>query len=463
MPQTETIKALLEKRASTYKEAMAILDVAEKRDARPGEHNEGQPRLTGEQTKRFKELTAEVDRLGEEIDTRKQADALEQRMNAPVGTADLLGGGRPANAGGNETAVTNDSYGEAFRSWLRRPYQGQIAPEKRAILDRVNNSDRAAIEFRDLGVGTGAAGGFMVPQGFLLKITEALKYYGPVRSVSNVIETASGQPLPWPGNDDTANVGAILAENTAITAQDVTITQKTLNAYMYTSLLVKVSWQLLNDDAFDVETFLARKLGQRIGRIQNTHFTVGTGSGQPQGFQTSAAVTQGFTLPTGNTTSLTYAGLVQTIHKVDYAYRQRFVPSQGPANLSTQGGPGSVGAGNTVGWQMNDATLAAVRSLVDSQNRPLWQLALNLNDPDTLLGYPVYVNPDIPVMAANAKSAFFGTWDAAYLIRDVAGVQMVRLDERFADQLQAGFFAFCRTDATVDDPKAIAYLQNSAT
>ena len=55
------------------------------------------------------------------------------------------------------------------------------------------------------------------------KIVETLKYFGGVRAVSTVQETTLGNEIEWPTNDDTANVGAILAENSAMTEQDVTL------------------------------------------------------------------------------------------------------------------------------------------------------------------------------------------------------------------------------------------------
>ena len=462
MADSATIKSMREQRAGVWKQMTDILTSSEKRSAAPGEQHEGQPLMSAEDRSRYSQLETELEQLTEEIDTRSRHEATAAKLGQPQGV-ELAAAGARAGGHGAE-ADPESSYTEAFRSYVRKG-MAKLDGETRSKLE-AGFSSLSGAESRDLGVGTGAAGGFLVPQGFLAKITEVLKYYGPMRSVANVIQTTSGQPLPWPGVDDTANVGAILGENTAITAQDVTVTHQTLNAFMYTSLLVKVSWQLLNDDAFDIETFLARKLGQRIGRIQNTHFTNGVGTTQPLGIIPGLAAGKNlkFTLPTGNTLSVTLNGLISTIHAIDFAYRQRFVPTQGPGNLSTEGGPGSIGAGgDSVGWQMADSTLAAVRQLVDSQGRPLWQLAVNLGDPDTLLGYPVFVNPDVPAMGVSHTCAIFGNYQAAYVVRDVAGVQMVRLDERFADQLQAGFFAFCRTDAITDDTAAAAVLVNSAT
>jgi HK97 family phage major capsid protein len=326
-------------------------------------------------------------------------------------------------------------YREVFDKWARFGSGELDGDEKRALRA---GFVAASGESRALGVGTGAAGGYAVPQGFRDVLVETMKYYNAVRQVATVITTDNGATLPWPVNNDTANVGAILAENTQISQQDVALTQEQLSAYMYTSKLVLVSLQLLQDSAIDISSFLGRKLGQRIGRIQNQHFTTGTGTGQPLGLITGGTAVAA---ATGSTTAIKYADLVNTIFRVDPAYRN----------------------GGNVKWMWSDTALASIRNLVDSQNRPLWEPSVQAGVPDTLLGYGIVVNNDLAVPAASAKTGAFGDFEAGYVIRDVSGVQTVRLDERYADFLQVGWFAYCRTDATVQDTAAYTVFQQSAT
>jgi HK97 family phage major capsid protein len=260
-----------------------------------------------------------------------------------------------------------------------------------------------------------------------------------MRQVAETITTESGVTLPWPTNDDTGNVGAILAENTQVTEQDVTLGQQDIGAFMYTSKLVRVSLQLLNDSVLDFENWLARKLGERIGRIQNTHFTTGTGTAQPEGIQTNAVV--GKTGATGQTTSVTGDDLIDLVHSVDPAYRNS----------------------GRVQFMLADGTLGSVRKLKDGNGQYLWQPSVQSGVPDRILGYGYTVNQDMPTMAASAKSILFGDFFAGYLIRDVQDVQTLRLAERYADFLQVGFLAFARADGTPQDAAAVRAYRNSAT
>jgi len=108
-------------------------------------------------------------------------------------------------------------------------------------------------------------------------------------------------------------------------------------------------------------------------------------------------------------------------------------------------------------------SMATIRKLKDTTGQPLWQPGLLDKEPDRLLGYPITINRDMPAMAASARSILFGDFKAGYVIRDVTGIQQLRLEERYADFLQVGFLAFQRTGATVQNASAYkAYAHPAA-
>ena len=114
-------------------------------------------------------------------------------------------------------------------------------------------------------------------------------------------------------------------------------------------------------------------------------------------------------------------------------------------------------------WVMADSSVKVVRKLKDSQNRPLWEPSLQVGQPSTLNGYGVVVDNGMPAMAANAKSIAFGDIASGLVVRQVAGGQVLRLAERYADYLQVGFLGFGRFDSTIDDSAAVRLYANSAT
>lgn len=325
-----------------------------------------------------------------------------------------------------------DNYQRAFDTYVRGGLEDCDVEQRKLLRQNFIPETRAQ------GVATGGAGGFLVPPGFRAVLQEALKAYGGLLNLANVITTTTGNPLQWPTNDDTSNVGAILAENTTIAQQDVVFGTRTIGAYKYTSKLVLVSWELLQDSAFDINMWLPRKLGMRIGRAVAAHLIAGTGSGQPTGI--NQGVTVGKVGLTGQTLTVIYDDLVDLEHSIDPAYR----------------------TGNTR-YVMNDSTLRTLRKLKDTQGRPLWVPVPTVGMSATINGIPYTIDQGMPSMAANALSILYGDFHAAYIVRQVHDVQMVRLQERYADALQTGFFGFTRLDARPDDPKAVAAYQNSAT
>jgi HK97 family phage major capsid protein len=325
-------------------------------------------------------------------------------------------------------------YEDAFGNYMRGGME-QCSLEQRSMLMEHMSSGP---EFRAQGIATSSAGGYTVPPGFRAVLVETLKAYGGLYNLANVINTDTGNPLQWPTNNDTTNVGAILSENTAISPADTTFGTRTIGAYVYTSLLVLVSLQLLQDSAFDLNNWLPRKLGERIGRATAAHFITGTGTGQPTGI--TVGVTVGKTTLAGQGTAIIYDDLVDLEHSIDPAYRN-----------------------GDVRYLMNDATLKVIRKLKDTQGRPLWVPVPTPGFPATINGIPYTIDQGMPVPTLNTVGILFGNFKAGYIIRQVQGVQMVRLAERYMDALQVGFFGFSRLDARPDDPSAVAALKFNTT
>lgn len=410
------LQTLIDRRANTWSEYQGVL-------ARTNDDG-----FSAEDRQTLDRMDAELRELGEDIERIERAEALDARL----GVIDRSG--VPEGGGGGDVADAEARYAEAFGAWVRSGPAG-IAPDLRSVLEGgfVNSS-----ELRALGAATGAAGGFTIPEGFRAILTETMKFYSSMVGVANIIETDTGNDLLWPGNDDTANEGTYLGENTVLTELDTTFTTKTLKAWTINSRIIRVAIQLIQDSAFDIDAFLPRKLGERIARRANRAFTTGTGTNEPEGVQTNAVI--GKTGATGQTTSITYDDLVDLEHSVDVAYRNE-----------------------RARFMLHDLSLAKARKLKDSQGRPLWEPSLQVGTPSLLNGRGYIVNNDMPVMAASAKSVLFGDFNAGYIIRQVRARQAMRLTERYADFLQVGFLAFERHDGKPDDAAAIRAYSNSST
>lgn len=413
---TARLRRLIEERANVWSQMTEVMARASEHDALSAED-----RATYDAAEvRLDELTSEIEREERHI-RNERALAESSPATGPEG--------------GDRTERSDDErYERAFEQFIRRGLPG-VDPEDRGLLE-ARFSD--VQESRAQSSGTTTTGGYSVPQGFWAKVTDTLKAYGGILTVANVLTTDSGNTIPWPTVDDTGNAGAILAENTQVTGQDITFGQNSLGAYTYTSKLILASIQFLQDTGIDAESFLAKKIGQRIGRALSAHLAAGTGTGQPQGL---TAFTTGKTGLVGQTTSIILDDLIDLEYSVDVAYRQA----------------------GTCSWVMADSSAKVVRKIKDTTGRPLWEPSLQAGAPSTLNGYALIVDNGMPAMAANAKSVAFGDINSGLVVRQVSGGQLLRLTERYADYLQVGFLGFGRYDARIDDAAAVRLYANSAT
>ena len=417
----ERAQAAIEERANVWSQAEAILERAET------ENEDGT--LTTEQRAEYDRHEARLDELEADIKRYEGADRRQREhetlRDAPFEVAD-------PNGERTEETDTSERYREAFGAYLRAGDQ-RLDAEARALLE-ANFVD--GTEERAQGTVPDDAGGYLVPPEFRATMVETMKAFGGLAAIADEITTATAAELPWPTNDDTSNKGEIVRENPAsdIGEQDLSFGSRKLYAHIYTSKVIRVSLRLLRDSAFDLENFISRKSGERIGRAAAEHWIVGTGAQEPQGITVGLSV--GHTTPGGQTTSLTYDDFLDLEHSVDPAYR----------NERSR-------------WVFADGTLKLVRKLKDADQRPLWDPSTQVGVPSQFAGRPYSIDQDMPAVEADAKPVAFGDFQAAYITRMIEAFRMLRLEELYARRLQVGFLGFQEMDGAVQDPNAAKTLQ----
>lgn len=367
--------------------------------------------LTDDEVQSYEEAERELQAIRKTDEVRSRNDAY--KATAPLWT--------PRTA----AASSEDVAERAFDTYLR-------TGEKVAYLERAQSSSTTA-------------GGYLVPAGFREKLTEVTLQFGGVAAAAETITTDSGAALEWPTINDTANTGEIVAENgaPASAGADLVFGTVSLGAYKYVSsgashLMLKVPVELLQDSAFDVQSLIARKLGERIARSQAADFAMGDGSGNPLGIGYAADGNGDVELADGN--AITFAKLLATVKALDPSYR---------SNAS---------------WVMNDATWLEIAALEDgSGGRPLIQSASAAGlsgrvEGMPLLGYPVIIDNAFFAKSGdnsdNDVLAVFGDIREAYVIRRVKDITVVVDPYTFALNGQVGFLAMARADGTVQNAAA---------
>lgn len=399
-----SIQQLREARAEKAKEAKNLLD-----QAGDDFNNQAKPDRKGDKDK-IDAIYAEIDRIDDQIAAVERSMALQAGDENAPSAAELSGA----------TRTPEDVDAKVFSAWLRGGYNGLSAEHRAHIAQRPRG---------DMSAGDASRGGYTAPSDFAANLLERLAAFGGVRqSGATVIQTSGGNDIDWPTVDETAQEGEIVGESQSVADSDINFGLVGIRAHKYSSKVIAVPFELMQDTRIDLVGFINRALSMRIARIQNRHFTVGTGANQPKGFVTAAAV--GKTTVSGQTSTLIYEDFVDLEHSIDPAYRQ----------------------GGACRWQFHDNTLKAIKKLKDSTGRPLWVPGLSSAEPDLLLRYPYVVNQHMASsIAASAKTVAFGDF-SKYLIRDVMAVTLLRFDDSaYAKKGQVGFLAFARADGNVID------------
>jgi len=299
------------------------------------------------------------------------------------------------------------------------------------IRDTLSREERSEFRAQTVG-GTGAEGGYLVPQTHYAQIVQSMAAFGPMLNpgLVNLIETLGGGQLNVATNDDTGNSGSLISENTVVSAESLTFGTKSLGAHKYKSGVITVSDELLQDSGYDVVSFVNSAIGERLGRALNAAFTTGDGSDKPQGIV--GAATSAFT--TAANTTVTADEILTLIHSVDPAYRA------------------------SATMMFNDATALVLRKLkAETSGEYLWQPSVIAGQPGTIFGHSYVINPAMASIGAGAKPILFGDFKR-FAVRAVKGINVVRLNERYADQGLVGFIGFARYDSELLDSKAIKVI-----
>lgn len=433
MDISNKITELQDERHSAFKRMREILDTA---DA------DGDRDLTAEERQEYDRLEVRLDANGERIKAEIKLRDTELELETRSGD------GREFQAESREDkGFDSDEYARAFVRYLR---DGEITldGETRSLL----STGSAAM--RDQAKGTSNLGGYLVPTDFQKQLALHAVQAGTVRRTRvNVIVTGTGEVLQIP-KTTVHGVASWVSEGSASTASDETFGQVSLSAYT-ARRLVKVSVELVEDEAVNLIAYLGKAIGQAIGFLENDAYLNGSGSGEPTGLL--SLVTAGKTGLTGQTTSVIADDVFDLFYSIIGPYQ-------------TQGE-----------WLLAQSTLKAIRKLKDSTNNYIWSptsgvaSVLANGAPDTLLGKPLWIDPSMPTMSANALSILFGDF-SAYAIRDVGrsgpdadarpigAFGVIRMNERYMDGLQIGFLGYHRTDGNlVDQTGAIKAYKNSAT
>lgn len=376
------------------------------------EHRGENGLVASDAVEQYDRMAQEVKDLGAEIERLEQQAQVDAQLAAPTsrpvsGKPMLMTEERAATKTGTK------EYTEAFWNMIRN----------RGNYGEVHNA---------LSVGEDSEGGFTVPDEFERKLVEALEGNNIFRGMATVIRTSSGT-RKIPIAEDTGEASWI-DEGEEIPESDTTFGQTMLSAYKL-GTMIKISNELLNDSAFDLASYIARRFGVRMGNAEERAFITGDGVGKPLGLLDDAGAKIGVTA--AKTTAISFDEVFQLYYALKAPYRKK------------------------AEFLCNEALVLQLMTIKDNNGNYIWKPGLDIGKPDTLLNRPLKTSAFMPEVAAGNKVMAFGDY-SYYWIADRQNRTFRRLNELYARTDQVGFLTTQRVDGKLILPEAVQVLQMKA-
>jgi HK97 family phage major capsid protein len=212
-----------------------------------------------------------------------------------------------------------------------------------------------------------------VGQSFYDQVFAIAQLVGPMLTTSEVFNTTSGENLVIPTVTATSTSGSVAAAGT-ISESNPTFASITLGAEKY-GALVQVAQELVSDAGFNITSYIAQQLGTSLGLKVNDVLTTKLSGA-------AGSVVRG----TATNFAAEYEDLVTLVYGI--ADGARVLPG--------------------LGFQMSKTGIAAARKMKDGSGAYIWTDSAVPGQAATLLGYPVFENPNVAAVGTAAKSVLFG-------------------------------------------------------
>ena len=385
-----TILELREKRNKAWEAAKAFLE----------SHRTEKGTLTAEDDATYTQMEQEINDLGKEIARLERQEALEAELNRPVNQPLT---NKPGSGRGEEpkTGRASDEYRKAMLDAFRSNFK------------RVSNI---------LQEGVDADGGYLVPEEYDRRLIDTLSEENIMRRLATIITTSGEHKINIAATKPAASW---IEEGGALTFGNATFSQILLDAHKL-HVAIKVTEELLYDNAFNLEGYILDQFGKALGNAEEDAFLNGDGTGKPLGL---FAATGGGTVAGTLTAAIKSDDMLDLVYALKRPYRKK------------------------ASFIMNDKTLSSLRKLKDNNGAYIWQPSYQAGEPDRVLGYAVHTSAYAP-----EDAIAFGDYKY-YNIGDRGTRSFSELRELFAGNGMIGYVAKERVDGKLILPEAVQILK----
>ena len=390
------ITAMREKRAGLWEQTKSFLDT----------HTDKDGKLSAEDAAAYDQMEQEVVDLGKDIERLERQASIDAELATP--TSQPLTNQPGQDGQEAKTGRASDEYRKAMLQALRTNFR------------QVSNV---------LQEGVDTNGGYLVPEEYDRRLIDVLNEENIMRGLATTITTSGEHKINLAATKPAASW---IEEGGALTFGDATFDQILMDAYKL-HVAIKITEELLYDNAFGLESYIIDQFGKAIGNAEEDAFLNGDGKHKPTGLFTSAKV--GVTTSTAN---ISADDMINLVYSLKRPYRKN-------ASFIT-----------------NDQTLSALRKLKDNNNAYIWQPSYQAGEPDRLLGYTLHTSAYVPTIAAGKPVIAFGDY-SYYNIGDRGTRSLQELKELFAGNGMIGYVMKERVDGKLVLPEAVQLLQMKGT
>lgn len=379
---------LMEKRKEAWEGAKAFVESKKDKDGI----------LSAEDAKTYDEMEAKVKAYSAEIGRLQEMEEMDKELSKPM---------------------TNAIVSRPMKMDEKPEKKGRARDEyKLAMLNALRSNFKRVEDILQEGVD--ADGGYLVPEEYDSRLIETLKEENIMRSLATTISTSGQHKINVAASDPAA---AWIDEGGALNFGDSKFAQVLLDAHKL-HVAIKVTEELLYDSAFNLESYILSSFGQALANAEEDAFLNGDGTGKPTGiFHKTNGGTFLKDIP-----AIKSDDMIDLIHALKRPYRK---------NAS---------------FIMNDKTVSSIRKLKDNNEAYIWQPSYQQNEPDRILGYPVYTSAFAP-----ENAIAFGDY-RYYNIGDRGTRSFKELTELFAGNGMIGFVAKERVDGKLVLKEAVQIL-----
>ena len=374
------LRQLKEKRAALYAQVCELRNQADGRE------------MTAEERANWNKLVADVDAADADIATEERFLEIEKRNSANV---------EPKKEEAREIEA------RAFAKYLMGA-------------NLTNEELRALQPEQREGIAAGVNGPALIPASISAIIEKALANGSEFMSAIDMFTTTGGGDLTIPTINDTDSRAKIVAAYEKGEKGSKTFGSLTFKAYTYRTPLIPISYEMLQDSAFNIEQEVATLLAEQFARGLNYDFTNGSTNSEIRGIVAEAtAVNAG-----GN--AITFDSLMD----LETSLKAGYLPN--------------------AKWMFNRATKAEIMKIKDNNEQYIWQPGVANAAPATIMGRQYVINDDMPDVGAGATPVIFGDLKK-FRFRNVKNYTAVRFNELLGEYLAVGFMGYGRCDAKLVD------------